>query len=109
MTLKQKANELRQKKAKLVDRTREIVERVEKENRAMTREEEQEYKDLAGDGDSGGQILELAKRISMIERQLGMESQDRDEDPEEEEEGPDGEPRSGRKGLPRIRFGCGTG
>lgn len=85
MALKDKASELRQKRAKLVNESRELVERCEKENRAMTKDEDIRYRELTGDEDRDGELMDLAKRISAIERQIGIEEND-DEDRDDEDE-----------------------
>lgn len=79
--MREKAYELRQKRAELVDEAREIVERAEKDNRAMKPEELERYHAIIGNGkkagDEGyvaGEAMELATRISQIERVLAVET-----------------------------------
>jgi HK97 family phage major capsid protein len=81
---KEKASELRQERARLVERATEIMERVEKDKRAMTTDEETEYNAIVGDGNGAqGKAMELALRASRIERmeaveRIGNESLDTD-------------------------------
>ncbi len=78
MALKETAAELRAKRSKLVDEARELVERSEKENRAMTKDEEARHIAIVGDyrdqTKSPGEANVLAQRISQIERQLAVDS-----------------------------------
>lgn len=65
---REKASELRQQRAKLLDEAREIVERAEKENRALTREQDERHKQVVSES------MGLAQRISTIERQLAVDA-----------------------------------
>lgn len=66
--MKEKASELRNQRTKLLNEARELVERVEKENRAMSADEEARHKQVIAD------TYGLAQRISTIERQLAVEA-----------------------------------
>ncbi len=106
MSLKEKAYELRQRRAKLLEESRELVEKSEKENRAMTPAEAARYRDLTGDETKDGELMDLAKRISAIERQLGIDAQDeeRDDDDEERDEDEDrDDDEDGERGRRRGR------
>jgi HK97 family phage major capsid protein len=63
----EKASELRQRRAKELDRAREIVEKAEKDNRNLTKDEDVEHRALI---DS---TLDLAHRISRLERMDAVE------------------------------------
>lgn len=65
----EKLSELQQKRSKLHDQARELCERIEKEDRAMTKDEDETYARLLGsDKGDGGEIFELDKRINQIRR-----------------------------------------
>lgn len=75
--MKEKIADLKQKRAKLVDEARELIERAEKDNRAMTATEEERHVALVGGKFNGkeheGETFELAKRISQLERMEAIE------------------------------------
>lgn len=76
----EKAPDLRQKRAKLIDEARELIERSEKENRGLTADENVRHKAIADE------VQTLAERISTLERQaaldrIGPEPQGRRSDP----------------------------
>lgn len=78
--MKEKAYELRQKRATLLDESRTIVERCEKENRAQTEDEKRRLDEIFTEARG------FAERISAIERQaaserLGPEPESRKSDP----------------------------
>lgn len=64
---KEKASDLRQKRTKLLDEARELIERSETENRGFTKDEETRHKQIITDTDG------LAQRISTIERMLAID------------------------------------
>jgi HK97 family phage major capsid protein len=64
---KEKAYELRQKRATLLDECKTLVERAEKDNRSLTKDEEAKY--TANETE----MRDLEKRISTIERQIAIE------------------------------------
>lgn len=68
MSLKVKASELRQQREKLVNEARELVERIEKENRSMSKDEQTRHKELID------QTYQLAERASTIERQIAVDT-----------------------------------
>lgn len=63
----EKASELRQKRAKLLDEARELIERSETENRGFTADESTRHKQIADEAQA------LAERISTLERQAAIE------------------------------------
>jgi HK97 family phage major capsid protein len=64
MAVAEKLHELQQRRSKLHDEARELCERIEKEDRAMTKDEEARYVALLGSSkEDGGEIFELDKRI----------------------------------------------
>jgi HK97 family phage major capsid protein len=83
--MREKASELRAQRAKLLDEAREIVERSEKENRVMTKDEEARHVAICGDfahrDKFPGEANQLAQRISQIERQIAVDNMG-DETPE---------------------------
>jgi len=64
---KEKAFELRSARAKLLNENKELVERAEKENRELTADEQERF-DF-----NGNEMRSLEKRISTIERLIGIE------------------------------------
>lgn len=66
--MKAKASELRNQRTKLLNEARELVERVEKENRAMSQDEDVRHKQIIAETDA------LAQRVSTIDRQLAVEA-----------------------------------
>lgn len=64
--------EKRQKRAKLVNQGRELLDKAEKENRALTAEEEQQYDRIMDDVDR------LGKEIEREEKQLALENEMKD-------------------------------
>lgn len=70
MATTEKLSELQQKRSKLHDQARELCERIEKEDRAMTKDEDELYVRLLGKPETqeGGEIFELDKRINQIRR-----------------------------------------
>ncbi len=78
MALKEKASELRQARAKLLDEARELTERSEKENRTMNADEQNRFDAILGGESAAGKIAgeanALAQRISQIERTIAVDS-----------------------------------
>ncbi len=78
MSLKETAAELRAKRAKLLDESREIIERAERDNRQLTPDEEARHVAITGDYNnpkaSPGEANQLAQRISQIERQIAVDA-----------------------------------
>jgi HK97 family phage major capsid protein len=76
MLLKEKASELRQQRSKLLDESREICERITKENRDMSVDENDRHRHICGDGtqEHRGEAILLAERISQIERQIAVDT-----------------------------------
>lgn len=76
MPLKEKASELRQERSKLLDESRELVERVARDKRAMNEAEEARHLFICGDGaqENKGEATRLAERISQIERQIAVDA-----------------------------------
>lgn len=66
--LKAKASELRQQRETLLSEARELIERTEKENRSMTKDEQTRHKELID------QTYQLAERASTIERQIAVDA-----------------------------------
>jgi HK97 family phage major capsid protein len=66
----EKLSELQQRRQKLHDQARELCERVEKEDRGMTKDEDELYVRLLGKPETqeGGEIFELDKRINQLRR-----------------------------------------
>lgn len=62
--------ELRQKRAALVKQARELLDKAESENRALTGEEEQQYERIMADVDRLGKEIEYEERLQGIEMQL---------------------------------------
>lgn len=95
MALKEKASELRQGRATLIDEARTILERSEKDNRPLTVDERNRHEYICGDGKQNpGEAHRLAERISQIERMIAIDGK-----PVE------GEERSGREPLPHEDLG----
>lgn len=74
MALKEKASELRQARAKLVDEARLILEKSEADKRALTVDERNRHEWVCGDGkENPGEAYRLAERISQIERTIAID------------------------------------
>jgi HK97 family phage major capsid protein len=65
---KEKAYELRQKRATLLDNNRVLIEKAEKESRALSKEEQDAF------DNTEKECREMEKRISTIERQIAIDS-----------------------------------
>lgn len=74
MALKEKASELRQQRATLIDEARIILEKSDRENRGLTVDERNRHEWVCGDGKQNpGEAHRLAERISQIERQIAID------------------------------------
>jgi HK97 family phage major capsid protein len=71
-----KTSELRRQRTNLLDESRVMLERSEKDNRPLTADEQQRHLFICGDGtqENPGEAFKLAQRISTIERQAAVEA-----------------------------------
>lgn len=98
MPIPDKLSELQQRRTKLHDEARELCERIEKENREMTKDEDARYIQLCGtEKDQGGEIFGLDKQISQLRR---LQALDRNGDDPRNGKDPDTEFRNGRQSDP---------
>lgn len=83
-TTKEKASELRQARQKLVDEAREITERCHKDNRALTKDEQERMDAITGNAERGikGEANEYAERISTLDRLAALELNGNEPSPE---------------------------
>lgn len=64
--------ELRQKRAALVKQARDLLDRADTENRALTAEEEQQYERIMAEVDAIGKRIEMEERQKALERELSQ-------------------------------------
>lgn len=65
-----KSKELREKRLKLINEAREILDKAEEENRGLTAEEEQKYDKLMADVDALAKDIERIERMEELEKEM---------------------------------------